>query len=62
MDFYTQPRALFDLMSENQKEQLFNNIAASMEGVEEKIIQRALSHFEKISVAYANGVKKALNK
>ncbi|MCR6578815.1 catalase [Campylobacter insulaenigrae] len=61
-DFYTQPRALFDLMSEKQKEQLFKNIAASMEGVDEKIIQRALNHFEKISNAYANGVKKALNK
>ncbi|MBK1973759.1 catalase [Campylobacter sp. TTU-622] len=61
-DFYSQPRALFDLMNENQKEQLFNNIAASMDGVEKEIIARALNHFEKISPAYANGVKKALNK
>lgn len=61
-DFYTQPRALFNIMSENQKEQLFSNIAASMDKVEEKIIQRALDHFEKISTEYANGVKKALKK
>ncbi|TXE89703.1 catalase [Campylobacter volucris] len=61
-DFYTQPRALFNIMSEKQKEQLFNNIAASMDKVEEKIIQRALDHFEKISIEYANGVKKALKK
>ncbi|ACM63636.1 catalase [Campylobacter lari] len=59
-DFYTQPRALFDIMNESQKEQLFKNIAASMNGVDEKIIARALSHFEKISSEYANGVKKAL--
>ncbi|MBX1369213.1 catalase [Campylobacter lari] len=59
-DFYTQPRALFDIMNEIQKEQLFKNIAASMNGVDEKIIARALSHFEKISSEYANGVKKAL--
>ncbi|MCR8676976.1 catalase [Campylobacter sp. S4:11] len=59
-DFYTQPRALFNIMNQDQKEQLFKNIAASMNGVEEKIIARALSHFEKISSEYANGVKKAL--
>ncbi|ENQ6619561.1 catalase [Campylobacter lari] len=59
-DFYTQPRALFNIMNQDQKEQLFKNIAASMNGVEEKIITRVLSHFEKISSEYANGVKKAL--
>ncbi|TXE83661.1 catalase [Campylobacter peloridis] len=59
-DFYTQPRALFDIMNQEQKEQLFKNIAASMNGVDEKIIARALNHFEKISSEYANGVKKAL--
>ncbi|HEC1770386.1 TPA: catalase [Campylobacter lari] len=59
-DFYTQPRALFDIMNQDQKEQLFKNIAASMSGVDKKIIDRALSHFEKISSEYANGVKKAL--
>lgn len=59
-DFYTQPRALFNLMNDNQKAQLFSNIAASMDGVDKKIIDRALAHFEKISPDYANGVKKAL--
>ncbi|KAB0590701.1 catalase [Campylobacter lari] len=59
-DFYTQPKALFDIMNQDQKEQLFKNIAASMSGVDEKIIVRALSHFEKISSEYANGVKKTL--
>ncbi|HEB9334908.1 TPA: catalase [Campylobacter coli] len=61
-DFYTQPRALFNIMNQNQKEQLFENIAASMEGVEEKIIARALGHFEKISPDYAQGIKKALGR
>ncbi len=59
-DFYTQPRALFELMNDNQKNQLFANIATSMEGVEKKIIQKALKHFEKISPQYAKGVKNAL--
>lgn len=61
-DFYTQPRALFNLMNESQKEQLFSNIAASMEGVDSKIIDRALKHFEEIAPAYKEGVKKALGK
>ncbi|EES89134.1 catalase [Helicobacter canadensis] len=59
-DFYTQPKALFDIMNASQKEQLFKNIASSMEGVEQKIINKALMHFEKISKEYAEGVKKAL--
>ena len=61
-DFYTQPKALFDIINDSQKEQLFNNIASSMEGVEQKIIDKALMHFEKISKEYAEGVKKALSK
>ncbi|WP_027327505.1 catalase [Helicobacter pametensis] len=61
-DYYTQPRALFELMSQEQKDQLFGNIASSMDGVREEIIQKALNHFEKISLEYANGVRKALGK
>jgi len=59
-DNYSQVKDLFDLMSDSQKEQLFGNIAASMDGVPEDIINRQLGHFEKVSPAYASGVKKAL--
>lgn len=59
-DNYSQVRELFNLMSEYQKEQLFNNIAESMSGVPNEIIQRQLTHFEKVSPDYSNGVKKAL--
>ncbi|EPI8309234.1 hypothetical protein ACS9KM_001411, partial [Campylobacter jejuni] len=31
-------------------------------GVDEKLITRALEHFEKISPDYAKGIKKALEK
>lgn len=61
-DNYSQVRDLFNLMSDYQKEQLFNNIAESMGGVPNEIIQRQLAHFEKVSVDYSNGVKKALDK
>lgn len=61
-DYFSQPRALFNLMNENQKQQLFNNIACSMDGVDEKIIQKALELFEQISKEYAEGIKKALKR
>ncbi|WP_346746163.1 catalase [uncultured Campylobacter sp.] len=59
-DYYSQPRALFALMNDNQKSQLFSNIAESMAGVSEAIKERAIGHFEQISPEYANGVKAAL--
>lgn len=59
-DDFSQARALFELMSDNQKEQLFNNIKDAMDGVERKIIDRQISLFEKVHKEYASGVKKAL--
>jgi catalase len=59
-DDYTQPGDLFRLMSDAQKEQLFSNIAASMAGVPEHIVQRQLQHFHKADPAYAAGVARAL--
>jgi len=61
-DYFTQPRNLFNLMNENQKEQLFNNIAEAMNNVPEFIIERQMKLFEQISQDYANGVKNALRK
>nr|WP_314469326.1 catalase [uncultured Campylobacter sp.] len=59
-DYYSQPRALFVLMNDSQKSQLFSNIAESMAGVSEAIKERAIGHFEQISPEYANGVRTAL--
>ena len=59
-DDFSQPRALFNLMSDYQKEQLFNNIAAAMQGVPRNIVDRQISLFEQVHVNYAVGVKKAL--
>lgn len=60
-DYYSQPRDLFNLMNESQKEQLFNNIADAMCGVCDEVKDRCLGHFEKISPKYAEGVRKALD-
>ena len=60
-DYYSQPGALFRLMSDGQKQQLFNNIAASIGSVPDEIKRRQLDHFHKADPAYAAGVAKALN-
>ena len=60
-DHFYQARDLFNLMNDGQKNQLFSNIAAAMDGVPSNIIDKQLSLFEQISSEYASGVKKALN-
>ena len=59
-DDYTQPGNLFRLMSKEQKQQLFNNVAAGMTGVPKEIIERQLAHFRKADPAYAEGVAAAV--
>lgn len=59
-DDFSQPRALFELMSANQKEQLFSNIAAAMDTVPRNIIDRQIALFEQVHPDYVAGVKKAL--
>ncbi len=55
-DDYTQPGNLFRLMTADQKEQLFNNLAAAMSDVPERIKVRQLVHFFKADPAYGRGV------
>jgi catalase len=59
-DDYSQPRALFALFDQAHRQRLFDNIAASMAGVPEFIVERQLGHFAKIDPAYAEGVRRAL--
>lgn len=59
-DDYSQAGALFRLMSPSQQQQLFQNIAESMDGVPRSIIERQLGHFAQADPAYAAGVKAAL--
>ncbi|MGI9574944.1 catalase [Alloalcanivorax xenomutans] len=59
-DDYTQAGDLFRLMTQEQQERLFGNIARAMDGVPEEIVRRQLEHFEKADPAYAAGVAKAL--
>jgi len=58
-DDYVQARALFRLFGDDQKERLFANIAAAMQGVPEEIVRRQLAHFVKVDPAYGEGVARA---
>ena len=59
-DDYSQAGNLFRLFNQGQQERLFSNIATSMKGVPQKIIERQLVHFYKADSSYGAGVKKAL--
>ncbi len=59
-DDYGQPGDLFRLMSPDQQRQLFDNIAAAMQGVPEAIQRRQIAHFAKADPAYGRGVAERL--
>jgi catalase len=60
-DYYSQPGALFRLFDEGQRQRLFANIAAAMQGVPEEIVRVQLEHFTRADPDYGEGVKRALN-
>jgi catalase len=55
-DDYQQPGALFRLMTPEQKDQLFHNIKAAMDGVPLDIVKRQLVHFYRADPEYGIGV------
>jgi catalase len=59
-DDYRQPGDLFRLMSPAQKEQLFQNYKAAMEGVPVEIVTRQITHCYRADPAYGAGIAKAL--
>ncbi|WP_026640572.1 catalase [Bordetella petrii] len=59
-DYYSQPGALFRLMTPAQQQALFDNIARHMAGVPETIQRRQLEHFRRADPRYAAGVAAAL--
>ena len=59
-DDYTQVAALFRLFDSAQRQRLFGNIAAAMQGVPAEIVERQLEHFARVDPAYAAGVRSAL--
>lgn len=58
-DHYSQPRALFELFDDGERQRLYGNIAEAMIGVPEEIVERQLKHFELVHPDYAEGVRQA---
>ncbi len=61
-DDFSQPRALWTLFDDAQRQRLYGNIAAAMTGVPEEIVNRQLALFAKIEPRYAQGVRAALGR
>ncbi|HUW80831.1 MAG TPA: catalase, partial [Acidocella sp.] len=61
-DDYVQVRALFNLFDAGQRQRLFENYAAAMDGVPDEIVQRQVGHLNKVDPAYGAGVLAAVTK
>ena len=59
-DDYSQAGDLFRLFDDPQRERLFGNIAAAMQGVPDIIVRRQLAHFANADPGYAAGVARHL--
>tara|TARA_R110002096_G_scaffold263262_2_gene456843 strand:+ start:22085 stop:23518 length:1434 start_codon:yes stop_codon:yes gene_type:complete len=59
-DYYSQPGALFRLMTPEQQQTLFNNTAAAMDGVSDEVKKRHIDNCAKADPAYGAGITKAL--
>lgn len=59
-DDFSQPRALWKLFDEQQRNRLYSNIAQAMSGVPQNIVERQLALFDQIDPAYGNGIRAAL--
>ncbi len=59
-DDFVQPRALFRLFDAGQRQRLFSNVAAAMQGVPDSIVERQCVLFDKVDPAYGKGVREAV--
>ncbi|RIK93816.1 MAG: catalase, partial [Burkholderiales bacterium] len=60
-DYYSQPRALFRLMDDRQKQLLFENTARAIAEVPAEIRNRHIANCTKCDPAYGAGIEKALS-
>ena len=59
-DYYSQPRALFQLMSPAQQQALFDNTARAIRGASQEVIERHIGNCSKADPAYGAGVREAI--
>ncbi|HCR1545526.1 catalase [Pseudomonas putida] len=61
-DYYSQPGALFRLMTPAQRQALFDNTARAISGASGEVIQRHIDHCTLADPAYGNGVAQAVER
>lgn len=61
-DYYSQPGALFRLMSPSQQQALFDNTARAIVGASQQVIERHIGHCSKADPAYGAGVREAIGR
>jgi catalase len=61
-DYYSQPRALFQGMSAEQKQVLFDNTARAIDGASAPVVERHIGNCSKADPAYGQGVADAIAK
>ena len=61
-DNFTQAGNLFRIMSPDQQQQLFGNIAGALVHATSSVQERMLAQFEQADAAYAAGVRAALSR
>ncbi|MBW3509404.1 MULTISPECIES: catalase [Janthinobacterium] len=61
-DYYSQPRALFRLMSAAQQQALFDNTARAISGASEQVKQRHIGNCTLCDPAYGAGVAEAIGR
>ncbi len=59
-DYFSQPRALFHLMTPDQRQALFENTARAIDGAPDIVVQRHLDNCNQCDPAYGEGVAKAI--
>lgn len=59
-NYYEQPGKLFNLFNDEQKERLFSNTAAAMQGTTKEVQLRHINNCYKADPAYGEGVARAL--
>ncbi|NHQ92350.1 catalase [Janthinobacterium lividum] len=61
-DYYSQPRALFRLMTPAQQQALFDNTARAISGASEQVKQRHIGNCTLCDPAYGTGVAEAISR
>jgi catalase len=59
-DYFSQPRALFRMMTPAQQQTLFDNTARAIKGASQSVVERHIANCAKADPAYGRGVAEAI--